>query len=106
MAGPGEWDRGLESDPTPVDRHHAIVERRGFFDVVSDQHRGEPGALPGLLDEGLHLDPGQGVEGPERFVQQQEAGVAGDGPGQRNPLLLAPGEGSEGQSFARSASPT
>ena len=36
--------------------------------------------------------PGDGVEGTERFVHQQQAGVLGEGPGQGGPLAHPPGE--------------
>jgi hypothetical protein len=55
-------------------------------------HRGEPLLLPDPLDQVLHLDPRQGIERPERFVQQQQARMADQCARECNPLLLTAGK--------------
>ena len=42
--------------------------------------------------QAVHGDPGQRVERAERLVQQEQAGLADQGPGQRRPLGLATGQ--------------
>ena len=50
-------------------------------------------ALPQPQHQAVHGDPGQRVERAERLVQQEQAGLADQGPGQRRPLGLAAGQG-------------
>ena len=63
-----------------------------LVDVVGDEQDGRPVPAPQLEHQLVHLDAGQGVEGAERLVEQQQVGVADQGPGQRDALGLAAGE--------------
>ena len=45
-----------------------------------------------LLHQCVHADPGQGVEGAERLVEQQQLRLADQRPGQRRALRLAAGQ--------------
>ena len=68
--------RGAEQDD-------AVGEVERLLDVVRDeQDRRRLGGVH-LAQQVLHLQPGQRVEGAERLVEQQDAGVAGQGPGER-----------------------
>ena len=44
--------------------------------------------LPQGDDQLLHLQTGEGIQRPQRFVQQQQARAMDQGAGQRNALLL------------------
>ena len=69
-----------------------VGQLEGLVDVVGDQqHRGGLG-LVDVQEQVLHLHPGQGVQRAERLVEQQDAGVAGQGPGQRGALGHAAGD--------------
>ena len=79
-------DLALLDDEQPVGHHHRL-ER-----VVRDEQAraGELGQVPGQL--GAHLEPRLRVQRRERLVEQQQRGVGGERPGQRDPLGLAAGE--------------
>ena len=51
-----------------------------------------PASFSTLRDGPPGRDPQAGVEGGERLVEQHEFRLAGQGPGQRDALLLAAGE--------------
>jgi hypothetical protein len=59
---------------------------------VGDQHRGRAGLAQQALDVGPDGGAQAGVERPERLVEQDQAGLDGQRPGQCDPLLLATGE--------------
>ncbi len=83
----------VEGDGAVAQDEHPVGEADGLVDVVGDQqHRGAV-ALAQLLHEGVHLEPGEGVERPEGLVEQEEGRVADQGPGQGDALGLAPREG-------------
>jgi hypothetical protein len=69
----------------------AVGKLEGLVDVVRhQQHRGRLGTVD-VQQQVLHLDPGQRVERAERLIEEQDAGVAGQRPGQRGALGHAPG---------------
>ena len=69
----------------------AVGKLEGLVDVVGhQQHRGGFGAVD-VQQQVLHLDPGERVQRAERFIEEQDTGVAGEGPGQRGPLGHAAG---------------
>ena len=68
-------------------QRHLVAERHGFGLVVGDVNRGR--AHPPLQAQDLaHLAPQLGVEVGQRFVEQECAGVAHDGPPHRDALAL------------------
>ena len=85
---------GRSSEMRAVGEHeHPVGEQDRLVDVVGDQQDRGPVAGAQLLDEGVHPHPGQGVEGAERLVEQQQLGLADQRPGQRRPLGLAARQG-------------
>ena len=71
---------------------HAVTEGQGFFLVVRDQNRGHAGQAqqsPEILASGV-AQPG--VQVGKGFVQEEQGGTGGQRAGQRDPLLLPPGE--------------
>ena len=89
---PTSTGRSSETVPSAQDEH-PVGQQDGLVDVVGDQQHGRvvPGAQ--LPDQVVHADAGQGVEGAEGLVQQQQLRLAHQRPGQGHPLGLAPREG-------------
>ena len=71
---------------------HPLGQHQRFLDVVGDQQNGEAGALPELQQEVLHRFADLEIQSPEGFIQQQDAGVGGQGAGDGHPLLHAAGQ--------------
>ena len=65
---------------------------QGFHLVVGHVDDGGAGLLVEALELRPHVDAQPGVQVGQGFVQQQELGAGGDGPGDGHPLLLASGE--------------
>ena len=59
------------------------------LEVVRHQQRRDLEVGEELLQLGSHLDLGVGVERRERLVEEQDLGVACQGPGERDALPLA-----------------
>jgi hypothetical protein len=59
---------------------------------VGDQHGGGTDTPQQVMDLLAQLDAQLGVEGRERFVEQDQLGLGGERPGQRHPLLLTTGQ--------------
>src|SRR2546428_6360307 len=68
---------------------HPVAEADGLLHVVGHEHDREPRLLPHPLELVVEEVPGDGVEGAERLVHEQDRGVLGDGPGQGPPLAHA-----------------
>ncbi|MNF85481.1 hypothetical protein D3C84_678770 [compost metagenome] len=59
---------------------------------MGDEHHGGADARPDIQQQFLHVQAGQGVEGTERFVHQQQARTIDQHPGDFHPLLHAAGK--------------
>jgi hypothetical protein len=76
-----------------VPYHRYLVgDRERLVLVVGDQDRGGAGLAKQPPDVGADGRPEARVEGTEGFVEQDEAGLDGERPGERDPLLLPAGE--------------
>ncbi len=75
------------------EHEHPVGQQNGLLDVVGDQEYAGVVAAAQLGHEALHAEAGQGVEGGERLVEEQELGLAHQRPGQRDPLGLSAREG-------------
>jgi hypothetical protein len=64
----------------------------GDLVVVGHHQDRHPVELAELLQQREHLLAGRGVEGSRRLVGQQEPRLVREGPGDRYPLALTPGE--------------
>jgi len=62
-------DRHLEVDDAVLQHDDAIGEHDRFVDVVGDEQRRETLLLPEPLDQALHADARERVQGAERFVE-------------------------------------
>ncbi len=77
-------------DPAPgvalAEQHDAVGEHECFIDVVGDEEdRGRLDAVD-VEQEVLHGEPGERIQGSERLIEDEHAGVAGECPGQRSAL--------------------
>ena len=62
-----------------------LGEQDRLVDVVGDEQRRPGGGGRQLLQQAVHADAGEGVEGAERLVEQQQLGLARRGPGPARP---------------------
>jgi hypothetical protein len=87
-----QLDHLVEGDTPFLDQQDAIGQRHRLGDIVRHQHRGERVLAPDLLDQALHLDTRQGIQGTQGFVEQQQARAMDQRTRQRDALPLAPGK--------------
>ncbi len=91
--GAGKLDLTIEGKAPIAEHEDPVGEDDGLVDVVGDEQDGRAMAGAQLLQECVHLDPGEGVEGAEGLVEQQQLRIADEGSGEGNPLGLAAREG-------------
>ena len=82
---------GLEVRDLPVDQVHVALRAARELRVVRHEQDGRA-HLVDLLEQVHHLARHQGVQVAGGFVRQEEGRVPGDGPRDRDALLLAPGQ--------------
>ena len=70
----------------------ALAEVHRLVDVVGDEEEGHAEVAPDLADQVLQVGPGLRVDGGERLVHQQHAGLVRDGTRDGHPLLHTAGE--------------
>ena len=105
MARPGQVHPGLVGDHTPSQDEDPVGEEQRLVHVVGDEQHAGPVPSPQVEHQPVDGDPGQRVQGAERLVQQEQVGLADQGPGQGGPLGLPPDRVS-GQAPCSSPSPT
>jgi len=64
----------------------------GFIDVVGDEDHGGAAVFPEAQDFILHAHAGEGVEGAEGFIEEEDFGVVDKGAGEGDALGHAAGE--------------
>ena len=79
-------------DPALIHHHDPIGHLHGLLLVVGHDHGGDVHFIVEIAQPGPQLLTDLGIEGAERFIQQQHARLHRKGPGQGNPLALAAGE--------------
>ena len=77
---------------TRVQRYDLVGQKKALVHIVGDHQNRFFVLTPNLLDLRLEGTPGEGVQGTERLVQKEDAGIHGQSPGNRNPLAHSPGE--------------
>lgn len=92
VAGAVDGDALVGDEPPVAQDGHPVGEPYGLVDVMGDQEHGRAVLAAQLVDQVVHLQPGQRVQGGERLVQQQQFGLPHQGPGEGDPLGLAAGE--------------
>jgi hypothetical protein len=83
---------GVLRDLPVAQRRDPVGHRQRLVLVVGHQDRGGAGPAEDLLDVGADAGPQVRVERGERLVEQHHGRLDGQGPGQRDPLLLAAGQ--------------
>ena len=84
--------RGVLLDAPLVEEQDAVGHRQGLGLVVGHHHRADAEPLDQLAQPEPGLLAQLGVEVGERLVEQEQARVVDQGPGQGHALLLAAGE--------------
>ena len=79
-------------DLAGIEEDDALGEVKGFVEIVSDEQDGFADALEQVAEHGLHLGTGEGIEGAEGLVHEENGGVGGEGAGEADALTLAAGE--------------
>ena len=72
--------------------HDGIGHAQGFFLVVGDENKGDPGGLLNLLQFLLHILAQLQVQRTQRLVQKQNLGFIHQRPGNGDTLLLTAGQ--------------
>ena len=85
-------DRAVLDDPAPVEHHHAVGDAGQRAEVVRDDHDRQAEAVPQLGEQPQDVVPVARVERADRLVAQQQLGLGGQRPGDRDPLPLAAGD--------------
>src|SRR6478735_1551651 len=88
----GHVDVGVERDRSVSQHDHPIGQQNRLVDVMGDQQHGGCVATTQVLQQAVHLDARQRIEGAERFVEQQQFGLTHQRPRQRDALSLSPGQ--------------
>ena len=87
-----------EGDKTSVVKEgDALTEKKGFTDVVGDEDDGFVEAAGEGPEFALKFGAGDGIEGAEGLIHQENGRIGGKGAGNADTLALAAGE------FARTA---
>ena len=92
-SAPDVVDRALLHDPAVPHHRDPVGDRERLLVVVGDHQGGGPGRAKDPAQLGRQPLAQAGVEGGQRLVQQQQPGLHGQRPGQRDPLPLAAGQG-------------
>ena len=94
-AGPGEIDvqHFADAGRRAIGHHHQPVgQEKRLVDVVGDHQHGALLGVPDRKELLLQLLLGDRIEGAERFIEDQHLRPDRQGPGDRHPLLHAPGD--------------
>ena len=90
---PDLGDRTLLDDPAGPHHRHPVGDGERLLVVVGDHQRGGAGRPQDVAQVGGQAFAQAGVEGRQRLVEQQQARLGGERPGQGDALALAAGEG-------------
>lgn len=89
LARPGKRDVDVHGDHPVLNQDYPVGQGDSLFDIMGNQQCCELLLLPNPFNQSLHLNPGERVQCPERFIQQQKTGFTGESPGQGDPLPLS-----------------
>lgn len=89
---PGQIDDGIVHEAAVRKHECPIGEQYRLLDVVGDEHHGGGMAVPQPQHEPMDLLLRERVEGTERFVEQEQFGIGGEGSGDGDALPLTAGE--------------
>lgn len=95
-AGAGGVDNALDSCGGVfvvfAEDDDAVGEVEGFFNVVGDEKDSSGVLGVDVEEEVLHFNASEGIEGAEGFVEEEDAGGAGEGSGEGGSLCHAAGD--------------
>lgn len=90
---PGDLGRRpLLDDAAVLEDDEPVREDQSLEGVVGDDEAGAGEVGEVVLELALHVEAGAGVECRERLVEEQDVRVAGERPGQGDPLGLSAGQ--------------
>src|SRR2546423_1945810 len=69
-----------------------ITQTNRFADVVGDKDNGFASRFPNALEIAIKLLAGEGIEGGEGLIHQEDSGIRREGAGQSDPLFHSPGK--------------
>ena len=92
-AGGDLGERAVLHDPARLEDHDPVGQGVGVDRVVGDEQADAVEGGQVAAQVAADLAAGAGVEGGQRLVEQQQAGLGGQRPGQRDPLGLAARQG-------------
>jgi hypothetical protein len=79
-------------DGSAIEKDDAVGEVEGFVEVVGDEQDGLADAREKIAEHGLHFGAGEGIEGTEGFVHEEDCRIVGERASESNALALASGE--------------
>ena len=82
VAGTVEVDGEVHGDPPVDEDDRTIGEQDRLVDVMGDQQYGGPMAHAQVLQQDVHPSAGQGVQRPERLIEQHQLRLPDEGAGQ------------------------
>jgi hypothetical protein len=92
------WSRQLNYEfllhPTRMRRkkQDPIAQANRFSNVVGDKDNGFAPRFPNALEVAIELFAGEGVEGREGLIHQEDAWIRGESSGQSDALFHSPGK--------------
>jgi hypothetical protein len=89
VAWRGNVELHVHDESTVAQNQNPVRQADCLIHVVGYQYHGRPVLGTQVGDQVLHLQPGERVECPEGFVEQQKLRLAHEGPRQSNPLGFA-----------------
>ena len=81
--------RAQEHEATLLHHPDPRAEHQAFADVVGDEYHRFAQARLETPELTLQLGPGDGIEGPERLVEQQQRGIGRECPSDADALALS-----------------
>ena len=73
-------------------KQDSIAQTNRFADVVGDKDNGFAARFPNALEVAIELLAGEGVEGGEGLIHQEDAWIRGESSGQSDALFHSPGK--------------
>src|ERR1700678_545457 len=85
-------DSLYQGHDAPFEHNYPVRERYCLTNVVRNENRGEFLLGPNLLHQALHIQTGERVERPQRFIQQEQLGSRNQCARERHALALTAGK--------------
>ena len=94
VARPRQLDYEFLLHPSRMRRkkEDPIAQANRFTDVMGDKDNGFASLFPNALEIAIKLLAGEGIEGGEWFIHQEDAWIGRESAGQGDPLFHSPGK--------------